>query len=297
MKKSNILLAGFLMLLTSCGGNDYEYDASGIFETTEVMVSAKTSGEIMFLNIEEGQDVTKGDTLGVIDTTMIALKDRQLDANLSATESKRLNAEQQVASIRQQIANAAREKRRYEELLKANAATQKQVDDITYQIGVLNKQLAATLEQINSNNTSLGSQSAGIEAQKAQMADQIRNSIITSPISGTILSKYAEPGEYASPGRVLFKVADINTMKLRAYITADQLTSIRIGQKVSVFADKGTEERTEYTGTIVWIADKAEFTPKTIQTRNERANLVYAIKIEVKNDGLIKRGMYGDVKF
>ena len=182
-------------------------------------------------------------------------------------------------------------------MLNAKATTAKQVDDIDYQIKVLQNQLVATQEQINSSNSSLSRQSESIQAQRAQMEDQIRNAMISSPITGTVLTKYAEQGEFAVPGKALFRVADVSQMKLRAYITADQLTHLQIGQQVTVYADSGETDRKSYTGRVIWIADKAEFTPKTIQTRNERANLVYAVKIAVENDGFIKRGMYGEVRF
>lgn len=299
------------LLLTSCGSKDDDYDATGVFETTEVIVPAKGTGEIMSLNVEEGQDVRKGEELGCIDMTQLSLKRKQLDAskaqvnaNKTATDSHVLDLNKQVASVRQQIANQQRELNRYQGLLKDGAATQKQVDDIRYQISVLQKQLAATQEQIDASNRSfreqgagLEAQSSGVDAQSAQVDDQIKNSVIASPISGTILAKYAEQGEYAVPGKALFKVANVKDMKLRAYITADQLTGIKIGQKVKVYSDVGKKGRKAYKGIVTWISDKAEFTPKTIQTRDERANLVYAVKISVKNDGLIKRGMYGDVKF
>ena len=297
MKTKNLLFALLLPAITACGPKEAEYDASGVWECTEVIVSAKATGEILSLDVEEGQTVTRGEQLGVIDTLQLALKDRQLGASLRATESRRLDENRQVASISQQIANLQREKKRYEELLSAKAATQKQVDDINYQIEVLQRQLDATREQIGSSNTTLGNEGTGIEAQRAQIADNIRNSIIVSPIDGTVLAKYAEPGEFATPGRALLKVADVRTMKLRAYITADQLTGLKIGQKVRAFADNGKDGRKEYAGVVSWISDKAEFTPKTIQTRDERANLVYAIKVEVQNDGLIKRGIYGDLRF
>lgn len=284
-------------LMTACGNSNGDYDASGIFETTEVIVSAKASGEIMQFDVEEGQEVMPQTQVGYIDTIQLALKKEQLLATRTATDSKVLNEARQLASIRQQIANQERERKRYEELVKDNAATQKQLDDINYQIEVLEKQLAATQEQINSSNSSLSNQSSGIAAQLGQIDDQIKNSLIVSPIKGIVLTKYTEPGEYAAPGRALFKVSDIENMKLRAYITASQLTGLKIGQKVKVYADRGEDDRKEYEGVVSWISDKAEFTPKTIQTRDERANLVYAIKVEVKNDGLIKRGMYGEVKF
>lgn len=298
MKKKNILsLCATIAVLTACSSGEKDYDASGVFETTEVIVSAKATGEILSLNVEEGQDVKRNEMLGLIDTLQLSLHDQQLAANQSAADSKRLDANRQVASIRQQISNLQKEKKRFSDLLAANAATQKQVDDISYQIEVLQRQLAATQEQIGSNNQSAGNQSMGIKAQRAQTEDQIRKAHITSPITGTVLTKYAEQGEYATPGRALFKVGDISRMRLRAYITAPQLTTLKVGQKVKVFADMGETESKAYEGTVEWISDKAEFTPKTIQTRDERANLVYAIKVAVKNDGMIKRGMYGDVKF
>lgn len=297
MKVKNIFMTAAAVTLCACNNNDTAYDASGVFETTEVIVSAKGTGEILSFNVEEGQNVNKGEELGRIDTQQLLLKKNQLSSSISATDSRRLDEGRQVASQKQQIANLRRERKRFAELLKADAATEKQVDDIDYQIEVLQRQLAATQEQISSNNSSLANQSTSIEAQLAQLDDQIDNSLIVSPIKGVVLTKYAEQGEYASPGRALFKVADVKRMKLRAYITAGQLTSLKIGQKVKVYADQGDSGRKEYEGTVTWISDKAEFTPKTIQTRDERANLVYAVKIDVSNDGLIKCGMYGDVKF
>lgn len=297
MKAHLILGIGLSLALAACGDKEVEYDASGIFETTEIIVSAQTAGELTALTAEEGRTVEAGEKLGCVDTAQLALKKRQLSASLTATDSKRLDRKRQVAALRQQIDNLQREKARFSELLKADAATEKQVDELDYQIAILQRQLEATEEQINSSNSSLDGQSSGIEAQLAQVEDQIRKSVAASPIKGTILAKYAEPGEYVVPGKPLFKVADISRMKLRAYLTADQLTTLKIGQKVTVYADQGKTDRKAYEGTVVWIADEAEFTPKTIQTREERANLVYAVKIAVSNDGLIKRGMYGDVKF
>lgn len=283
-------------MLTACGDKDAEYDASGVFETTEVIVSAKGTGEIVSLNIEEGQTVKADQLLGELDMTQLTLKRQQLNAGKDAAASRRLDTGRQVASLRQQIANLKSEQARFKALLNDGAATQKQVDDIGYQIATLQKQLAATNEQVATANQSIDGQSAGFDAQISQVDDMMRQARITSPISGVILSKYAEKGEYAVPGRALFKVGDVSDMKLRAYITAEQLTGLKIGQKVTVYADQGTKGRKAYEGTVSWISSEAEFTPKTIQTRDERSNLVYAIKIAVKNDGLIKRGMYGDVK-
>ena len=291
------ILAIALTLLVACGEQKYPYDASGVFETTDVIVSAKSVGEIKSFNVEEGMTVTANQTLGYIDTVQLHLQKGQLNATQSATVSRKLSENTQVAAIKQQIANLQTERKRFEELLKENAGTQKALDDIDYQIKVLEQQMAAASEQVSTANQSLSGQSNSMNAQRAQLNDQISNSIITSPIDGTILSKYAQEGEFAAPGRALFKVGNLKQMRLRAYVTADQLTKIKIGQKVKVFADPGTRDRKEYPGEVVWISDKAEFTPKTIQTRDERANLVYAIKIAIENDGLIKRGMYGDVKF
>lgn len=284
------------MLCAACSSSDIEYDASGVFEATEVIVSAKGTGELVSFHVDEGQSVDMGRELGCIDTLQLHFKKRQLMSSISAAESRRLDEARQVASIRQQISNLQNERRRFAQLVSENAANRKQLDDIDYQIMVLQRQLAATQEQIGSSNSSLTGQRGSIVAQIAQVDDQIRNSVITSPIHGTVLAKYMEQGEFAAPGKPLFKVADIQEMKLRAYITADQLTTLKIGQKVKVYADQGKADRKEYQGMVTWISDKAEFTPKTIQTRDERANLVYAVKISVRNDGQIKEGMYGDIR-
>ena len=297
MKKTIILIPAIVtIMLTACGNKDAKYDASGVFETTEVIVSAKGTGEIKFLNIEEGQQVKAKQTLGELDMTQLVLKKHQLNAGKDAATSRKLCTTRQVASLRQQIANLQAEQARFKALLKDGAATQKQVDDIGYQIATLQKQLAAADEQVSTSNRSIDGQAEGFDAQIGQVDDLMQQAIISSPIDGVILSKYAEPGEYAVPGRALFKVADVSEMKLRAYITAEQLNGLKIGQKVKVYADQGADGRKEYDGTVSWISSEAEFTPKTIQTRDERSNLVYAIKVAVKNDGLIKRGMYGDVK-
>ena len=285
------------VILTSCGNKDVKYDASGVFEATEVMVSARATGDILRLEVEEGQEVEAQAAIGYIDTIQLSLQKQQLLASRKATNSKKLSEGQQLASLRQQIANAQKEKKRFQDLLAKNAATQKQVDDIQYQIEVLQKQAVALQEQVSTANASISSQSSSIDAQVAMIEDKIQQSVIYSPITGTVLTKYAEPGEYAAPGKALFKVANLKDMKLRAYLTADQINAVKLGQKVTVYADEGKADRKAYEGVISWISGKAEFTPKTIQTRDERANLVYAVKITIKNDGEVKSGMYGDVKF
>lgn len=296
MKANGLFFFGLLLLLSSCGDKDGQYDASGVFEATEVIVSSQANGELMEFNLTEGQEVEVGKQLGYVDTIQLHLKKMQLLANMEAVDSRRYNVSRQIASLQQQIETWKNEQKRYENLLKSNAANQKQLDDINAQIALLEKQLTAQKETLENNNRSVSGESSGLMIQVAQLDDQIKKSIITSPINGTILSKYAERGELATQGKSLFKVADIENMYLRAYITADQLTSLKIGQQVKVYADQGQSDRKEYAGNVTWISDKAEFTPKTIQTRNERANLVYAVKIAVKNDGYIKRGMYGEIK-
>ena len=292
----NIVYASIILLLTACGKGNGDYDASGVFETTEVIVSAEANGKIMQLNFIEGQQVEQGKPLGYIDTVQLYLKKMQLLTNTNAIKSGRVDIPRQIAAIKQQIATQKNEQKRFENLVKANAANQKQLDDINAQILVLERQLTAQTELLENSNKNISEQSSGLGVQVAQINDQIQKSIISSPINGTILSKYAEQGELATQGRALFKVADIEHMFLRAYITASQLTQVKIGQVVKVYADFGEKEMKEYSGTITWISDKSEFTPKTIQTRDERANLVYAVKVAVKNDGYLKYGMYGELK-
>ena len=289
----NIVYASIMLLLTACGKGKGDYDASGVFETTEVIISAEANGKIMQLNFIEGQQVEQGKPLGYIDTVQLYLKKMQLLTNTSAVKSGRVDIPRQIAAIKQQIATQKNEQKRFTNLVTANAANQKQLDDINAQILVLERQLTAQTELLENSNKNISEQSSGLGVQVAQINDQIQKSIISSPINGTILSKYAE---HATPGRALFKVADIEHMFLRAYITASQLTQVKIGQAVKVYADFGEKEMKEYSGTITWISDKSEFTPKTIQTRDERANLVYAVKVAVKNDGYLKYGMYGELK-
>jgi HlyD family secretion protein len=284
-----------LLIVASCGNKKNNYDASGVFEATEVMVSAQGNGELMIFDVMEGRQLVANQPVGHIDTIQLHLRKMQLLASMSAVESRQYNVSRQIASLRQQIITQQTEQKRFENLVRLNAATQKQLDDIHAHIAVLERQLAAQTETLENNNRSISGESLGLAMQIAQIDDQIRRSLISSPIDGIILSKYAEQGEWAVQGKSLFKVADIEDMKLRVYITADQLTELRIGQQVKVYADWGKADRKEYSGTVIWISDKAEFTPKTIQTRDERANLVYAVKIAVKNDGYIKRGMYGEL--
>ena len=284
------------LLLLSCAGKNAQYDASGVFETTEIIVSAKGSGEILQFNIMEGQEVEAGQTLGVIDTTQLYWRKVQLLSSIKAMDSRHVNVPVQIAASQEQLVAARREQQRFTQLLKDNAANQKQLDDINAQIATLEKQLAAQTETLKNSNSGIVNEQQSLLAQIAQIDDHLKNSVIKSPAKGTVLSKFAEAGELAVQGKALFKVADLNNMFLRAYITASQLTELKIGQQVKVFSDMGKSDRREYQGSVTWISDKAEFTPKTIQTRDERANLVYAVKIAVRNDGYIKKGMYGELK-
>ncbi len=293
MKK--IVIPIIVLIISACGRGKNDYDASGIFEVTEVIVSSQANGQLLAFDVTEGQTVEANKPVGYIDTVQLYLKKQQLEASLKAIKSRHVNVPKQIASIRQQIETQKKEQKRYENLVRSNAANQKQLDDINAQILLLEKQLAAQTEVLENNNKSSDEESLGLEIQITQTEDLLKKSIISSPINGTVLSKYAEQGELTMQGKALFKVADIENMFLRAYITADQITKMKIGQQIKVYADFGEKERKEYPGTVTWIADKAEFTPKTIQTRNERANLVYAVKIAVKNDGYLKKGMYGEM--
>ena len=325
MKNVALVACAVLMMMTACRNKEQQYDATGTFEVTEVTVSAKASGELVSFAMQEGDTLAAQTVVGHIDDVQLRLKKSQLEASRNqilasqrqmgatrgATDSKRLNLDQQVASLRQQIANAKREHQRYSELLRDGAVPRKQVDDIAYQISVLEKQLAATQEQIKSNNASLKEQSAsidaqieganaqlaGIAAQQAQLDDQIANTVIKSPISGTVIEKYVEQGEFVTTGKPLFKVSDMTNVTLRAYVTSAQLEHVSVGQAVKVMTDYGNNSGKTYDGTVTWISSQSEFTPKTIVTEDERADLVYAVKVLVKNDGNIKMGMYGKLKF
>lgn len=298
--KKTLTYSSLLVLalaMTACGKGNKAYDASGVFESTEVTISAEGNGKIMSLGIQEGDRLEAGAVVGFIDTVQLFLSKVQLEASRRAVGSGRLNISRQIAALESQIVKQRQELDRFTKLEQAGASNRKQVEDIQAQLDILERQLAAQKESLQNANSNVSGQADAIEAQIAQLEDRIRKCVITSPVSGTVLAKYSEAGELAVQGRALFKVADLENIRLRAYITADQLTGLKLGQEVKVFADQGTSGRKEYAGTLVWISDKAEFTPKTIQTRDERANLVYAVKIAVKNDGLIKLGMYGEVKF
>lgn len=298
MKLRNLLgLCSLLALFSACGNGAPKYDVTGTFETTEVLVSAEASGRLLYFDIEEGMLLKAGEEVGVVDTVQLYLKKLQLEASLKSVEEQRPDILKQVAATKEQISAAQRERNRVANLLKVGAANQKQLDDAEDQLEVLRKQLVAQNSTLSNSHQSLTWQSSSVGIQVAQVEDQLKKCHITSPITGTVLAKYAEAGELTAMGTPLFKVADTEQMYLRAYITSEQLSQVKLGQKVTVFSDYGTDEHKQYPGVVTWISDTSEFTPKTILTKNERANLVYAVKIAVHNDGLLKIGMYGGVEF
>ena len=294
---SYILSAAVLFSLAACNRGDDNFDATGTFEATEILVSSEANGKIMELNIEEGDRLDAGAMLVYIDSTQLYLKKMQLAAGLRSVDVRKPDIRKQIAALEQQIATARTEQQRMENLVKAKAGNQKQVDDIVNNIKYLQKQLDAQYSTLNKTTGGADADAESILYQIMQLDDQLQKSRITNPSTGTVLVKYAEPGEVTAAGKPLYKIADTDLLYLRAYITADQLSTLKQGQAVRVFADYGDSDRREYPGTITWISDKSEFTPKGIQTKDERANLVYAIKIAVKNDGYLKIGQYGETRF
>lgn len=285
-----------LPLLTAACGRSGDFDATGTFEATEVVVSAEAAGRILRFDAEEGDVLEAGRQVGAIDTVQLYLQKLQLERQRASVVSNRPDIAKQAASLREQIAKQQTERRRVENLLRDGAATTKQLDDIDAQIKVLDGQLEAQLSTLRNNAASIDENSSSIELQIARIEDQLAKCRIASPVAGTVLAKYSEAGELASVGRPLMKVADLDRIYLRAYFTSDQLAALKLGQEVTVTADFGGDSRIDYPGRIVWIASESEFTPKTIQTRDSRANLVYAAKIAVENDGRLKIGLYGEVR-
>lgn len=296
MKHPLITIATLALFIAACGSNDKEYDATGIFEATEVTVSAEVTGRLMVLNLTEGTAVKVGQQVGLIDTVQLQLKAKQVGASREVLAYQRPNVQAQIAALQQQINKALIEQRRTEVLLKDGAATSKQLDDAQNAVAVLQKQLQGQLSLLQNSTRSLNSQMSAADIQRYEVLNQLEKCHIKSPITGTVLEKYAEEGEFATIGRPLFKVADTRNMTLRAYITSTQLAKVRVGQRVKVFADYGDDTRHTYEGTVTWISPKAEFTPKSILTNDERADQVYAVKVSVKNNGYIKIGMYGEMK-
>jgi HlyD family secretion protein len=299
-----------VLLFASCSSSSDGYDASGNFEADEVIVSAEQNGQLLSFTVKEGDSLSKDATVGRIDVTGPMLQQAQVEASISALHDKTTNPHPQLELIRRQLSvqqsqleQQLRERTRTENLVKADAATQKQLDDLNSAIDQLQKQIAVTRQQISAQETTIDERNRSVLSEKtplersaAQYADQVRKGVIINPISGTVLTRYALQGEMTTVGRALYKIANLDTLLLRAYITGSQLPQVKLGQNVSVRIDAGNRQYKQYTGTISWVSDKSEFTPKTIQTKDERANLVYAIKVRVKNDGYLKIGMYAEVK-
>ncbi|MBR5592652.1 MAG: HlyD family efflux transporter periplasmic adaptor subunit [Bacteroidaceae bacterium] len=292
MKK--VLYIAMALLALACS-EEVEFDAQGTFEATEVVVSSEATGRIINFDIEEGMTISANQTLGTIDSLQLHLQRKQLIAQLSALLSSRPDVKKQVAALREQIVKQKSELRRVDNMLCDGAATQKQKDDIEAQIKILEGQLEATLSTLYKNTSTINENSVALEAQIAALDDRISKCRIISPVGGTVLVKYAEAGELASVGKPLMKIADLKNIYLRAYFTSDQLANVKLGDEVKVVADFGGEERYDYTGRVAWISSESEFTPKTIQTKDSRANLVYAVKIAVENDGRLKIGLAGEV--
>ena len=289
-----IVYIAAVVLAASCG-TEAEFDAQGTFEATEVVVSSEATGRILNFEVEEGMAVEANQIVGAIDSVQLHLQRKQLVAQQSALLTSRPDVKKQVASLREQIVKQKIELRRVENMLSDGAATQKQKDDIEAQIKILEGQLEATLSTLDKNTSTINDNSVALEAQIAALDDRISKCSILSPVGGTVLVKYAEAGELASVGKPLMKIADLGNIYLRAYFTSDQLANIKLGDEVKVVADFGGEERYDYTGRVAWISSESEFTPKTIQTKDSRANLVYAVKIAVENDGRLKIGLAGEV--
>lgn len=298
MKNYSVIFGGLLaMAAASCSTSSGDFDATGNFEADEVIVSAEASGKVLKLNIKEGQTLSANEVVGYVDTTQLYLRKKQFQYSINAILAKQPNSAVQLSTITEQLATATREKKRVENLLKADAATQKQLDDYNAQIDLLKKQYDALQSSLAITTRSLQTETLPYKAQLDQMEDQLKKSVITNPIAGTVLTQYTLQDEVVNPGKALYKIADLSTIVLRVYISGSQLSQIKLGQEVKINVDNGAKDYKTYPGKITWVSDKAEFTPKTIQTKDERANLVYAVKILVKNDGFLKLGMYGEVKF
>lgn len=285
------------LALSSCANNRMLYDAEGTFESEEITVSAEANGKILEFDIKEGQEVAAGEIVGAIDSMQLFLTKLQLQKSVKSVVSNKPDVSRQTAALKEQLAKLQKEEVRLKSMFADGAATQKQLDDIASQISVTNAQLSAQKSSLSNSVNSINAQSSSLDMQIAQIEDQLSKCRITVPVNGTVLARYVHAGEFTSVGRPLFKVADLDNVYLRAYVNSAQLSGIKLGQGVKVFADFGGDNIREYDGIIEWISAKSEFTPKNIQTSDERENLVYAVKVAVKNDGFIKLGMYGGIRY
>jgi HlyD family secretion protein len=290
------VLAGVALMMVACGGNEKAYDATGTFEATETTVYAEQSGALLTFSVNEGDMIEAGKEVGLIDTTQTWLKIQQMAATKEVYQSQKPDMERQIAATRQQLSKAQQDEQRYRELVADGAAPSKMLDDASSQVKVLQKQLDAQISSLGTSTRSLDKQTVAANVQIEQLRDMLRKCHIVTPTKGTVLEKYVERGEFVAIGKPLFKIADTEQMFMRAYVTSAQLQNIKIGQKVKVFADYGDGQKKAYDGTVSWISSRSEFTPKTILTDDERADLVYAVKVAIKNDGYVKIGMYGELK-
>jgi len=297
MKSGSLSFILIISLLLACNNNDGLKDASGVFEATEIIVSSEANGKILEFQISEGEHLQKQKIVGLVDTTQLHLSKLQLLANKKSILAQKPDIKTQIEATEREIEKQEFEKKRLENLLEGDVATQKQLDDINALLEILRAKLKSQKSSLSNSVNSINAQSETIDVQVAKLEDQLEKSKITSPITGTVLVKYAEEGEITAMGKPLFKIADIENMILRVYVTSDQLAQLKIGQKVKVLAEFGETENRAYEGKVTWISDKSEFTPKTVQTQDERANLVYAVKVSVPNDDYLKIGMYGGIKF
>lgn len=296
MNRSLIYITAIFPLLYGCKGNGTEADAYGNFEAVEVIISSEASGKLMVFQLEEGDRLSANQVIGYIDTTQLYLAKKQLEASIEAIKSKTQNVEVQIDVLEKQKDNILREKKRVENLLADSAATSKQYDDIVGQLTVVEQQIAATKSQLNTGNRGILSEVSPLEVKIEQIEDQVRKSVIRNPNSGTVLTKFAYENEITAFGKPLYKIADLENITIRAYVAGNQLSELKIGQEVIIKIDQSDGSR-ELPGQVTWISSTAEFTPKVIQTKEERVNLVYAFKVLVKNDGSLKIGMPGEVYF
>ena len=296
MKNRNIIISLLLLLgLNSCDDKGLSHDASGSFEAVETIISAEANGKILQLSIEEGQELNVGQVIGHIDSTQMYARKLQLLQSKKAILSGRPQASVQTDALKKELANAILDRDRTENLVKGGVATQKQLDDANAKVITLRARINAQESSLQTTTSSLNEQAGTVDAQLTEINDQLKKCTVTNPLKGTVLSKYAEQYEMTAAGRPLYKIADLSNIVLRAYITGDLLSQVKLDQKVKVFTDDGKGGFKQTEGVVTWINDKAEFTPKTIQTKNERANLVYAIKVKIRNDGFYKIGMYGEM--
>ncbi len=291
------LLIVIYSLFVGCSGSKSDFEASGTFEAEGTIISAEATGVIRQFDVEEGQELTAGQIIGYIDSTQLYLKKRQLESQIRALQGRKPNIAVQLSALQAQLQTAQTERTRLEKLVAGDAATQKQLDDVNAQIEVLKKQINTQQSSLKISSDGISDDVATLQVQIEQLEDQLAKHRLSAPQNGTVLAKIAKVNELTTVGKPLYKIADLQNITFRAFVTSAQLTQLKIGQNVRVFADFGEKKRREYKGTISWISDKSEFTPKTIQTQDERANLVYAVKITVKNDGYLKIGMYGEVNF